>query len=88
MTHIFGHQQNLRLWDDQSQPSTRHRGRVTKGSDMLLAVLIGVSSAVVDNVPLVQATETPRPRSCWDAEKNPKKKNAFFLEECGEEIAR
>eukprot|EP00913_Durusdinium_trenchii_P013239 g12426.t2 len=30
--------------------------RVTKGSDMLLAVLIGVSSAVVDNVPLVQAS--------------------------------
>jgi len=55
------------------------RGRMTKGSDMLLAVLIGVSSAVVDNVPLVQATETPRPRSCWDAEKNPKKKNTFFV---------
>jgi hypothetical protein len=55
---------------------------MTKGSDMLLAVLIGVSSAVVDNVPLVQATETPRPRSCWDAEKNPKKKkHVFCLEE-------
>ncbi|CAJ1342348.1 unnamed protein product [Effrenium voratum] len=29
---------------------------ITKGSDILLAALIGVSSAVVDNVPLVQAS--------------------------------
>lgn len=43
--------------------------RVTKGSDMLLAVLIGVSSAVVDNVPLVQASiemfDEPMDDSLW-----------------------
>lgn len=81
MTHIFGHQQKLtrRLDDAPQRPRTGHRGRVTKGSDMLLAVLIGVSSAVVDNVPLVQATERPRPRSCGDAEQKIRKKTCFLF---------
>jgi len=35
---------------------SKFMSRVTQGSDLLLAVLIGVSSAVVDNVPLVQAS--------------------------------